>query len=118
MMSTLYFHKYPRFFVSQLSEEQLNQYECFRRATFPKPLIKKHISATTKCKNISQNVLIVLSGITKVLIGQIIDEAITLSELSGDCLPLKPLYIRSAYSNLLTRGEIPELLQDRNFNFE
>ena len=116
--------------MSQLSEDQLNQYECFRRSTFPKSLIKKvfllfsiiyllkHILQTTKCKNITQNIWIILSGVTKVLVGQIVVEAITLSELSGDVLPLKPIYIRYAYLNLLTRGEIAEIAHLQDFNVD
>ncbi|MES1905821.1 MAG: transcription initiation factor TFIID subunit 11 [Paramarteilia canceri] len=103
------------FFVSQLSEDQLNQYETFRRSTFPKSLIKKHIIHTTGCKNVSQNVLFSLSGVTKVLVGQIVDEALELSSLSNDTLPLKPKYIRYAFSNLLFRGDIAELKGVRDF---
>jgi len=111
-------HMRMLFFVSQLSEDQLNQYESFRRSTFPKALIKKFILQSTKCTTVSQNVLICLSGITKVLVGQIVDEAITLSQLANDTLPLKEKYIRYAYMNLMAKGDISELTQVRDFDVD
>ncbi|GFR95517.1 transcription initiation factor TFIID subunit 11-like [Elysia marginata] len=58
--------------VSNFSEEQLNRYEMYRRATFPKAAIKRlmqNITGTT----VSQNVVIAMSGISKVFVGEVIE---------------------------------------------
>uniref|UniRef100_A0A8B9H3Z9 TAF11 RNA polymerase II, TATA box binding protein (TBP)-associated factor n=1 Tax=Astyanax mexicanus TaxID=7994 RepID=A0A8B9H3Z9_ASTMX len=57
--------------VSSFSEEQLNRYEMYRRAAFPKAAIKRLIQSITG-SSVSQNVVIAMSGISKVFVGEIL----------------------------------------------
>lgn len=88
--------------VSNFSEEQLNRYEMFRRSAFPKAAVKRvsfiHPIAqqivTWMCclssqliqsitgTSVSQNVVIAVSGIAKVFVGEIVEEGESTSQPS------------------------------------
>ncbi|KAK0161177.1 hypothetical protein PV327_009675 [Microctonus hyperodae] len=59
--------------VSNFTEDQLDRYEMFRRAAFPKAAIKRIMQTITGC-SVSQNVVIAMSGIAKVFVGEIVEE--------------------------------------------
>jgi transcription initiation factor TFIID subunit 11 len=82
--------------MANFSEEQLNRYEIFRRSTFPKSNIKKIIQ--TVCgKSVSANVVIAMSGIAKVFVGEIVELALDVKQKWNDQGPIQPKHLREAH---------------------
>ncbi|XP_001952262.1 transcription initiation factor TFIID subunit 11 [Acyrthosiphon pisum] len=95
-----------RVLVSNFTEEQLDRYEMFRRSVFPKAAIKRIVQTITG-NSVSQNVVIAMSGIAKVFIGEIVEEALDIMEAQEDSGPLHPKHLREAVRRLRKTGAIP-----------
>lgn len=89
---------------SQFSEEELNRYEMFRRSTFPKASIKRLMQSISG-NSISQNVVIAMSGIAKVFVGELVDEALKIQSRYGESGPIEPKHIREAYRVIKSRSD-------------
>lgn len=85
--------------ISHLSEEQLNRYEVYRRASFPKAAVRRIIQTVAGC-TVSQNAVIAMAGIAKMHVGEIVEMAIDVKEQWEDTGPVQPKHIREALRKL------------------
>lgn len=93
--------------VSNFTEEQLNRYEMYRRATFPKASIKRLMQSISGT-SISPNVVIAMSGIAKVYAGELVETALDAMGEWNESGPVQPKHLREAVRRIRLNNGIPK----------
>jgi len=101
-----------RSLLDQFTPEQSSRYEYYRRSSFQRANIKK-IMQTISNNTINQKMAIVMSGITKIFVGEITETAKCVMEEWGEQGSIRPKHIREAYRRLKQDGKIPYLKPER-----
>lgn len=85
--------------MTNLTEDELTRYVKFRRTGFNKGGIRKFVSQILE-QTCNPNFSIVLSGIAKVFVSEIVEEAKEVQSEWGDVDELLPSHIHEAYRRL------------------
>ncbi|KAL6845416.1 hypothetical protein ACP4OV_024911 [Aristida adscensionis] len=101
--------------LSQFTEEQMNRYESFRRSGFQKSNMRRLLVSITGNQKISIPTSIVVSGIAKMFVGELIETARVVMTERKDSGPIRPCHIREAYRRLKLEGKIPRRSVPRLF---
>ncbi|XP_031525323.1 transcription initiation factor TFIID subunit 11-like [Papio anubis] len=99
--------------VSSFSVEQLNHYEMYCHSAFPKAAIKRLIQSISGT-SMSQNVVIAVSGLSKVFVWEVVEEALNVCQKWGEMPPLQPKHMREAVRKLKSKGQIPNSKHKKN----
>ncbi|KAL0573994.1 transcription initiation factor TFIID subunit 11 [Marasmius crinis-equi] len=82
--------------MENLSTEQYDRFEAYRRHALPKQAIRKVIQQTVGAQ-VSQPVAQIIAGFSKVFVGEIVEKARAVQARRGETGPLSPDHLREAY---------------------
>lgn len=89
--------------VSAFTEDQLDRYEAFRRSAFPKSSIKKLVHSVSGV-TAPTTTIIAISGIAKVLVGQLVEEALDVQSQCKESGAIHPKHVRDAVRRMKHKG--------------
>lgn len=102
--------------LSQFTEEQMSRYESFRRSGFQKSVMKRLLGSITGSNKISfAQITIVVSGIAKIFVGELVETAKVVMKERNESGPIRPCHIREAHRRLKLEGKIPKKSMQRLF---
>ncbi|KAL8472752.1 hypothetical protein ACS0TY_029830 [Phlomoides rotata] len=101
--------------LSHFTEVQMSRYESFRRSGFQKSNMKRLLSNITGSAKISVPMTIVVSGIAKMFVGELVETARVVMAERKDSGPIRPCHMREAYRRLKADGKIPKRSVPRLF---
>ncbi|XP_020208917.1 transcription initiation factor TFIID subunit 11 [Cajanus cajan] len=92
--------------LSQFTEDQMSRYESFRRAGFQKANMKRLLASITGTQKISVPMTIVVSGIAKLFVGEVVESARIVMKERKESGPIRPCHLREAYRRLKLEGKV------------
>ncbi|KAK6123115.1 hypothetical protein DH2020_019528 [Rehmannia glutinosa] len=101
--------------LGHFTEEQMSRYESFRRSGFQKSNMKRLLTSITGSAKISMPMTIVMSGIAKMFVGELVETARVVMAERRDTGPIRPCHMREAYRRLKLEGKIPKRSVPRLF---
>ncbi|KAK9124355.1 hypothetical protein Sjap_013957 [Stephania japonica] len=101
--------------LSQFTEEQMSRYESFRRSGFQKSNMKKLIAGIIGSPKISVPMTIVVNGIAKMFVGELVETARMVMNERKESGPIRPCHIREAHRRMKLEGKIPKRSVPRLF---
>ncbi|CAL1402608.1 unnamed protein product [Linum trigynum] len=101
--------------LSQFTEDQMSRYESFRRSALQKATMKRLLVSITGSQKISMPVTIVVCGIAKMFVGELIETARSVMTERNESGPIRPCHIRESYRRLKLEGKVPKRSVPRLF---
>ncbi|XP_042512938.1 transcription initiation factor TFIID subunit 11 [Macadamia integrifolia] len=101
--------------LSRFTEEQMSRYESFRRSGFQRANMKKLLASITGTQKISLPMTIVVSGIAKMFVGELVETGRIVMTERKETGPIRPCHIREAYRRLKLEGKVPKRSVPRLF---
>lgn len=92
--------------LDMFDEDQLRRYETFRRVGFPRQAIKK-LMVKILDQQVNQNSVIVVAGIAKVFVGELVEEARKVMDDLGETGSIQPSHLLEAQRRLKAVGLAP-----------
>ncbi|CAM6099087.1 unnamed protein product [Calypogeia fissa] len=86
------------------TKEQMSRYECYRRSGFQRANMRRLLASVAGCP-ISIPVTIVMSGISKMFVGELVEIGRIVMTERNDVGPIRPCHIREAYQRLKLEAE-------------
>lgn len=85
--------------------EQMDRYECYRRSSLPKPVLRRVFQAVTGTI-LNPNGLIVLAAVGKLFVGELVELARQIADDEGvdDLTEIKPAHVREAHRRMENGG--------------
>ncbi|KAK1302752.1 hypothetical protein QJS10_CPB12g00855 [Acorus calamus] len=93
----------------------MSRYESFRRSGFQKSNMKRLLVSITGSQKISMPMTIVVSGIAKMFVGELIETGRIVMTERRESGPLRPCHIREAFRRLKLEGKVPRRSVPRLF---
>lgn len=101
--------------MAQFTTDQMSRFECYRRSNFQKTNMRRLLQSVAGC-TISLPMTIVMSGIAKMFVGELIETARTVMTERKETGPTRPCHIREAYRRLKLKGKVPLRSRPRLFH--
>ncbi|KAL2635756.1 hypothetical protein R1flu_007235 [Riccia fluitans] len=93
--------------LNKFTTEQMSRYECYRRSGFQRANMRR-ILGFVAGSPISIPMTIVMSGISKMFVGELVEIGRIVMTERGDVGPIRPCHIREAYRRLKLEGKVPQ----------
>ncbi|KAK8520544.1 hypothetical protein V6N12_004479 [Hibiscus sabdariffa] len=101
--------------LSQFTENQMSRYESFRRSALQKSNMRRLLVSITGSQKISLPMTIVVCGIAKMFVGELVEKARMVMTERKESGPIRPCHIREAYRRLKLEGKVPRRSVQRLF---
>lgn len=101
--------------LNQFTEDQMNRYESFRRSALQKSNMRRLLVSITGSQKISLPMTIVVCGIAKMFVGELVETARIVMTERNESGPIRPCHIREAYRRLKLEGKVPKRSVPRLF---
>lgn len=92
--------------LEKFTPEQMSRYECYRRSGFQRSTMKRFLQ-TVAGSVVTVHMAIVMSGITKIFVGELVETARVVMSERGDRGPIRPSHMRESYRRLKQQGKVP-----------
>ncbi|SNX83738.1 uncharacterized protein MEPE_02445 [Melanopsichium pennsylvanicum] len=89
-----------------MDEDQLDRHMASRRGALNKTSVRKLVNHVLS-QSVSQHVAMVVSGVAKIFVGEIVEKARNIQKIRGERGPLRPNHLREAHRHYYLQRERP-----------